>query len=158
MRFGVTGHMNITTETADLVYAEIVALLTTANVGELVGISCLARGADAVFAQAVLEAGGRLQVVLPSRNYRQRKVKPAYAEQFDRLLDRAEVVLTMDFDDTGVDAYEAANDAVLDSCDRLVAVWDGENGDKGGTGSVVEMARERGIPVDVVWPEGAMRR
>jgi hypothetical protein len=149
--------MNITTETADLVYADIVALLTAADDGELVGVSCIARGADSVFAQAVLDAGGRLEVVLPSRNYRDRKVKPDHAEQFDALLGKATVVRVMDFDDTGMEAYEAANEAMLSSCDRLVAVWDGESRQQGGTGAVVDLARERGVSVDVVWPEGAAR-
>jgi len=35
-------------------------------------------------------------------------------------------------------------------------VWDGGAGEKGGT--VVELARTRDVPVDVVWPEGAARK
>lgn len=34
--------------------------------GSLTGVSCLADGADAVFAQAVLDAGGVLVAVLPA--------------------------------------------------------------------------------------------
>ncbi|BCK58630.1 hypothetical protein NWFMUON74_64020 [Nocardia wallacei] len=158
MRVGVTGHMNITAETVPLVYAEVVRVLERAgDPAELVGISCIARGADSVFAQAVLDVGGRLEVVIPSRNYRERKVKPDHAGQFDDLLRCAESVRVMDFADADADAYEAANDAVLGSCDLLVAVWDGQSGERSGTGSVVALARERGLPVEVVWPEGAMR-
>ncbi|GAU68072.1 hypothetical protein SSP35_06_01570 [Streptomyces sp. NBRC 110611] len=43
---------------------------------ELVGVTCLARGSDTLFAEAVVEAGGRLVVILPSRDYREAKVKP----------------------------------------------------------------------------------
>ncbi|WP_063050037.1 hypothetical protein [Nocardia arthritidis] len=57
----------------------------------------------------------------------------------------------------GREAYEAANAAVVDSVDRLVAVWDGADGERSGTGSVVRLARKAGVPVDVVWPEGAAR-
>jgi hypothetical protein len=155
VRIGVTGHMDITDDTRRLVYEEIAQLL--ASLDDVTGVSCIARGADSVFAQAVLASGGRLEVVLPSRNYRQKKVKPDHAPLFDELSQRAVVVNVMPFDDAGTEAYEAANEAVVGTCDRLVAVWDGQSGKPGGTGSVVELARERGVPVDVVWPEGAHR-
>ncbi|MGW4720733.1 hypothetical protein [Nocardia sp. NPDC004260] len=157
VRIGVTGHMNITEATASLVYDAVRALLDEHDPRELVGVSCVARGSDSVFAQAVLDAGGRLEVVLPSRNYRERKVKPDHAELFDELVKRATTVRVMDFDDAGREAYEAANDVVVGSVDRLVAVWDGDAGQRAGTGTVVELARERGVPVDVVWPNGAAR-
>ncbi|MFE7798687.1 hypothetical protein [Nocardia sp. NPDC057440] len=89
--------MNITDDTAPLVYKAISELLAGEEFsGELVGVSCIARGADSVFAQAVLDAGGQLEVVLPSRNYRERKVKPDHAELFDNLLGRADTVRVMD--------------------------------------------------------------
>jgi hypothetical protein len=159
MRVAVTGHMNITEETAVLVREELTRRL--ADVSDLVGVSCIARGADSVFARAVLELGGGLEVVLPSRNYGEAKVKPDHAPAFDELVARASEVRVMDFEEAGREAYEAANEAaneaLLGSADRLVAVWDGEGGEAGGTGSVVKPARERGVPVDVVWPEGAAR-
>lgn len=155
MRVAVTGHMNITEETAVLVREELTRRL--ADVSDLVGVSCIARGADSVFARAVLELGGGLEVVLPSRNYREAKVKPDHAPAFDELVARASEVRVMDFEEAGREACGAANEALLGSADRLVAVWDGEGGEAGGTGSVVKPARERGVPVDVVWPEGAAR-
>ncbi|WP_330227942.1 hypothetical protein OHA40_17105 [Nocardia sp. NBC_00508] len=157
MRIGVTGHMNITEATVPLVYKAVRALLDEHDPRTLVGVSCIARGADSVFAQAVLDAGGQLEVVLPARNYRAAKVKPDHAEAFDDLISHAAQVRVMDFDDAGREAYEAANDAVVGSVDRLVAVWDGDTGQNAGTGTVVELARERGVQVDVVWPEGAAR-
>jgi len=157
VRIGVTGHMNITDTTAVLVYAAVRELVTAHRADELTGVSCLARGADSVFARAVLDAGGRLEVVLPSRNYRAAKVKPGHAAEFDDLIARAAEVQVMDFDDAGRQAYEAANEAVLGRIAHLVAVWDGEAGQGGGTGSVVELARTRGVPVSIIWPTGALR-
>ncbi|MEV6767337.1 hypothetical protein AB0N05_01765 [Nocardia sp. NPDC051030] len=156
-RIGVTGHMNITEDTVPLVYDEVATILAQVESVDLVGISCIARGADSVFAQAVLDAGGRLEVVLPSRNYRERKVKPDHAEQFDRLLRHADAVHVMDFDDAGREAYEVANEALVGLSDKLIAVWDSRPGEKGGTGTVVELAREKGVPVEIVWPDGASR-
>lgn len=156
VRIGVTGHTNVTRATEPLVFAEIGALLT-AYATDLVGVSCLARGADSMFAEAVLAAGGRLEVVLPSRDYRATQVRPDHACLFDELLARAAAVRVMDFADAGPEAYEAANETMLASCDRLIAVWDGAAGQRGGTASVVALARRRAVPVEIVWPEGAAR-
>lgn len=42
--------------------------------------------------------------------------------------------------------------------DRLLAVWDGKPARGfGGTADVVAYARRVGVPVDVIWPEGAVR-
>lgn len=158
VRIGVTGHMNITPATVRMVYDEIAHhLAQTSDPVDLVGVSCIARGADSVFAQAILEAGGRLEVIIPSRNYRERKVKPDHAALFDDLVKRAALVRVMDFDDAGADAYEAANEAVLGSCDRLIAVWDGQDGERSGTESVVASARQKGLSVEIMWPNGAAR-
>ncbi len=157
VRIGVTGHTNITEATVPLVYEAISKILGDDTVSDLVGVSCIARGADSVFARAVLDAGGSLEVVLPSRNYRERKVEPDHAELFDTLLSSASKVHVMDFDDAGREAYTAANEAMLSSCTRLVAVWDGDVSQPGGTGTVVELARQRGVPVEIVWPDGARR-
>lgn len=155
MRISVTGHMNIAAEMVPIVRAAIADLI--AGLPGVVGISCLARGADSVFAEIVLEAGGQLEVVLPSRDYRDSKVKPDQLAQFDTLIARAATVRVMDFDSAGREAYEAANEVLVGEADRMIAVWDGKVGERAGTGTVVALARERGIPVDVVWPNGAGR-
>ncbi|MFI5503269.1 hypothetical protein ACIA5E_29795 [Nocardia asteroides] len=155
MRISVTGHMNLTPATETLVREAISALL--ADLPDLIGISCLARGADSLFAEEILAAGGQLEVVLPSRDYRTAQVKPGHATQFDALLAQARTVRVMDFDHAGKAAYEAANHVLLADCDRLVAVWDGDAGKRGGTATVVESARAQGLPVDIIWPLGSAR-
>lgn len=157
-RIAVTGHMNLTTGSVPLVYQAIADALTPCASAELTGISCIARGADSVFAQAVLDVGGKLEVVLPAAGYREQKVKPDHAPQFDELLRRATMVRVMPFAEANRVAYEAANEVLVSTCDTLLAVWDGQSGaDKGGTASVVEYARLRGVPVNVIWPEGTSR-
>ncbi len=87
------GHSNLTERTAKLVHAH----LTAHEPGNLVEVSCLARGADHVFARAVLEQGGAVEVVLPAADYRSAKVKPDNLTEFDELISRAAVVHTMPF-------------------------------------------------------------
>jgi hypothetical protein len=149
--------MNLTPDSVPLVAIGIREVLS-AHDGPLVGVSCLARGADQVFARVVLELGGQLDVVLPAADYRERKVKPDNREEFEELIGRAATVRVLPFETSNRDAYVAANEAVFTNVDTLVAVWDGAPPDgKGGTADTVEVARARGIPVTVVWPDGAAR-
>jgi hypothetical protein len=156
-RIAVTGHMNLTAASVPLVYQAITDALARYSPDDLTGVSCIARGADSIFAQAVLDGGGQLEVVLPSTNYREQKVKPDHAPHFDELLRRATKVHTLPFETANREAYEAANQLLL-SADQLFAIWDGQPGvDKGSTASVVNAARERGLAVEIIWPEGAAR-
>lgn len=157
-RIGITGHSNLSADSVPLVREALAGVVGRYGGGDLTGLSCLARGADQIFAEVVLEAGGRLEVVLPSADYREAKVGAHDRDRFDGLLMRSALVRYMPHRTAGEQAYAAANEAVLGSIDRLVAVWDGRpSGGKGGTGDAVEAARARGVPVDVVWPEGARR-
>ena len=156
----VTGHIDLTAKTSALVRTALDELLRRyAADGELVGVSCLARGADSLFAEAVLAAGGRLAVVIPSRDYRRARVRPEHAPVFDRLVEAAHDIVVLPIETAGRQAYEAANSVLVERADRLVAVWDGTppTGRGGGTADTVLEARAAGVPVDVVWPDGAER-
>jgi hypothetical protein len=157
-RIAITGHMNLTVDSVPLVRKAIIDALAPYTSNELIGISCIARGADSIFAQAVLDVGGKLEVILPAAGYREQKVKPDHAPQFDELMRRARTVHVMPYKEANRVAYEAANEVLVSTCDTLFAVWDGQSGaDKGGTASVVEYALSRGVPVKVIWPEDASR-
>ncbi|MFJ9345483.1 hypothetical protein [Streptomyces sp. NPDC101237] len=155
----VTGHMDLTEDSIPLVRTALDDLLKQ-YADDLVGVSCIAKGADSLFAEAVLAAGGRLTVVVPSQDYRQNKVKPDHAALFDRLLEAAGEVLVLPHETANRQAYEAANAVLIERADRLVAVWSGEppTGKGGGTADTVLEAQAAGVPVDVVWPDGATRR
>jgi hypothetical protein len=159
VRLAVTGHMDVVPECADLIRDGIDIALSEfgGDPGSIVGVSCIARGADSIFAAAILAHGGSLEVVLPSTNYRDSKVSPAERERFDGFIAAASKVRVMPFSEAGREAYEAANRALLEDVDLLLAVWDGNESKRGGTGTVVNDARTMGIPVTVVWPIGAKR-
>ncbi|WP_156722214.1 hypothetical protein [Streptomyces apocyni] len=156
----VTGHMDLTDASVPLVRDAVREALKPYADGDLTGVSCIAKGSDSLFAEIVLELGGRLVAVIPSRDYRQAKVKPDHAETFDRLTAAADEVLVLAHDTANRHAYEDANRTLLKRADRLVAVWSGESptGKGGGTADTVVEAREAGLPVEVVWPNGAARR
>ncbi|MGC9479248.1 hypothetical protein ACP4I1_34580 [Streptomyces sp. WG4] len=155
----VTGHMDLTDTTVPLVRDALRETLEP-YAADLTGVSCIAKGSDSLFAETVLELGGQLVVVIPSKDYRQNKVKHDHAETFDRLLNAADEVVVLDHEMANRSAYEDANRTLLKRADRLVAVWNGQppSGKGGGSADTVMEAREAGLPVDIVWPQGAARR
>jgi hypothetical protein len=159
IRIGVTGHSNLSPESTDLVFGALRDALELHAGDGLHGITCLAAGADQLFARAVLSLGGRYDVILPAPDYRDTVVKPANLADFDALLAGASDVRFMPFETAGREAYMAASEALLTCSDRLLAVWDGKpSGGLGGTADVVGHARRVGVPVDIIWPTGAQRR
>jgi hypothetical protein len=95
----------------------------TAADDELVGVTCIAKGSDALFAEAVLAVGGRLVAVIPSKDYRRNDVEADHAPLFDRLVKAADEVLVLPYETADRQAYAVANAVLLERADRLVAVW-----------------------------------
>jgi hypothetical protein len=154
---GVAGHANLTDRSVELIHQEFLDLLRpTAN--DLVGMTCLARGADQVFADAVLELGGALEIVVPASDYFARISDLASRQRCEAYLGSAASAVTMPFETSGPPAYLAASQYLIDRCDLLLAVWDGPPATgSGGTADAVAYARERERSIMVVWPEGAQR-
>ena len=124
---------------------------------ELIGLSCLADGADQIFASAVLAHGGTLEVVVPAEQYRAGLPEAARVE-YDDLFARAKVVHRCPHKESTAHAHMDASRFMVDHAERLIAVWDGEPARSyGGTADVVTYARDEGEPVSIVWPEGAWR-
>lgn len=158
-RIGVTGHVVLADGTAELVYARLTEELRPYAGPDLRGITCLADGADQLFARAVLACDGSYEVVIPASDYRRRAVQAHNRAAFDELLRLATSVSYMPFPQSGREAYLAASMEMLRRCDRLFAVWDGNpSADIGDTADVVRVAQSRDLPVTVLWPSGARRR
>lgn len=166
LRVGITGHTDLGPATGRLVAQALSDCLDTLRGSgsdlpgrprPLVGVSCLAPGADCVFADVVLRLGGELEVILPSADYADSHVSEQYAPVFDSLLRRAGSVRFAGAK-SGRRTFAAANDLMLESVDELIAVWNGTlAGGIGGTAHAVRVARSRGLPVTVIWPEGSRR-
>lgn len=153
--FGCTGHQAVSAGTRRRLCSAIAAQLAAAHGSPLAGTCSLAAGADQIFAHLVIAAGGSLDVVVPSRGYEGVFQDPA---PYRALLSLAANVDVLDHDQPGEAAYLAAGLAVVDRCDVLLAVWDGEPAaGKGGTADVVAYARSISRPVRILWPEGSAR-
>lgn len=156
MIVGITGHANLTDSSIELVYDSMRAELAKFPGAELVGLTCLARGADQVFADVVLDLGGDIEVVVPAADYFDRIKDQASRDRCDAYLARASTIHTLPYTAANDDAYLAASQEVVDRSHLLVAVWDGSPGS--GTGQAVAYAHGVGRDVVIVWPDGAARR
>lgn len=153
---GATGHQHVPPEATSHVTSRIQEVVHSYRTG-LVGVCSLAAGADQLFARGVLDAGGALHVVVPCEKYEE-TFQGADLAAFHDLLQQAEQVETLPHAEPIEEAFYAAGRRVVDLCDVLIAVWDGEPArGRGGTADVVEYARSGGREIVVIWPPGVRR-
>lgn len=145
---GITGHQHLPNPAGWTWVSEQVSALLAATEKPLVGITSLAKGADQIFARAVLTSGGRLEVVIPFTGYED-KFTGSDREEFEYLRGRGSRIETIGhiISDTEEQAYFRAGMRVVDLSDVLVAVWDGlPSKGLGGTADVVQYATTRRTP------------
>lgn len=158
-RIGITGYARLSTKVRAMTLEALTAALREFAGPDLHGVTCLARGADQLFAQAMLAVRGNYEVVLPARDYREEMIGSDGRKDFDQLLGQATEVRTMPFTRSSREAFLAASNDMLDRCELLLAVWDGSpSREVGDTAHVVSVARNRKIPVKVIWPAGTNGR
>ena len=155
----MTGHAGLPPPTAELVTSALRDTLRPYTLN-LVGVTMLGPGADQLFARVVLALGGTLYVVQPKvcMQYRDSFHDPVAQRGYDELYGQASHVQVLEHTTSTEGAHMDGGQAVVDRSSVLVAVWDGQPArGLGGTADVVAYARERGVPVEVIWPEGASR-
>jgi hypothetical protein len=167
LRIGVTGHRKL--PALDLCRAAIRSALAMVQSATLKirdesaaafapapvlfrAVSALAEGADRLFAAEALALSFELDCPLPFPQAEYEKDFPTNVGEFRQLLSRAgQHVLELDGRTASgmrSAAYESAGRVMLDQCDLLVAVWDGEPArGPGGTAQIVEIARRKGMPI-----------
>jgi hypothetical protein len=156
-RIAISGHRGLSEHVTSQVDRAIRAELARYDPASLVGISCLADGADQIFARAVLDHGGALKVVVPAVAYRDGLPEEAWPA-YDELSNKATAEDRLDHYESTSEAHMAASVHMLEDADLLFAVWDGKPARSyGGTADVVDHARRKGTPVTVIWPEGVVR-
>ncbi|MFC4331400.1 hypothetical protein ACFPC0_27205 [Streptomyces andamanensis] len=157
MRVGITGHRGLGADVERRVRVLLDAAVGAYDVADLVGVSCIADGPDAWFAEAVVRRGGRLEVVVPAADYRNALPQWHHAA-YDTLLGRASRVHETGMTESTSEAHMAGSEILVDRSEELLAVWDGRPARGfGGTADVVSYAERRGTPVRILWPRGATR-
>ncbi|MFG3133641.1 hypothetical protein ACGFZU_38840 [Streptomyces tendae] len=157
MRVGITGHRGLNTDVEKKVRAFLTDRIRQHDPAELVGVSCIADGPDSWFAESVLRHGGRLEVVVPATEYR-KGLPDWHHPVYDWLISRAADIHHTGMTESTSEAHQAGSEILVGLVDELMAVWDGKPArGYGGTADVVAYAERTGIPVQVLWPDGADR-
>ncbi|MGW4646602.1 hypothetical protein [Kitasatospora sp. NPDC004289] len=126
MRIGITGHRGLNAD-VEVQVRRLLAEALRGRESELVGVSCIADGPDAWFAEMVLAAGGRLEVVLPADEYRE-SLPTEHHPMYDRLMRNASEVHRTGMVASDSAAHMAGSEVLVGLVglvDEVFAVWDG---------------------------------
>jgi hypothetical protein len=113
-------------------------------------VSPLAEGADRLVTHYLLDRGAGLRVPLPMslEAYLKDFPEPASRQEFLNLMARAAEVVLLPPVETREAAYQQVGRYILQHCDMLIALWDGQEAQgQGGTGDIVAEARQLALPI-----------
>jgi hypothetical protein len=158
IRIGVTGHRNLTdplliSEGIQKVLKKIRRIVRNDNseTADIIILSSLAEGTDRIVAREILAAPpSELEAVLPldPAEYLKDFASSSSRREFRDFLQKASKTHIVRQRSTRSEAYGKAGRFVVDNCDILIAVWDGQAGrGKGGTADMVDYARKTGKPL-----------
>jgi hypothetical protein len=161
LRLGVTGHRVLEDERSiatkvDEVIARIWRLASSSPDAPvpLEVVSPLGEGADRLVAERVLaqpDAVLEAPLPLPRSDYELDFGSEASRARFGELVERADLVWVIGQAGDRVEAYRTAGEYIVDSCDVLIAVWDGEpSRGRGGTRDILDVAHGRDMPTFVI--------
>lgn len=141
MRIGITGHQRLDDASNWWWVRQTIDHLLSSLSPPLIGVTSLAVGADQLFAVAILQHSGSLEIVVPFAGYEFTFSEGHDRQEYTRLLQHASKVEVLDKHNSDEEAYFAAGKRVVDLSDLMIAVWDGNPAaGLGGTGDVVNYA------------------
>jgi hypothetical protein len=148
----VTGHQRLgdqaTVSFVVQAFATLLEQLYDVHGQQLVALSGLAEGADTLFAEAALARGIGLEVCLACESVIENFAPGPARDRFLSLKAQSHRVAQLAYTERSNDAYMALGRWLVDSCDVLIAAWNGlPAAGAGGTGDVVAYARQQGRPV-----------
>ncbi|MFF5138326.1 hypothetical protein ACFY6U_01005 [Streptomyces sp. NPDC013157] len=152
----VVGHPDLTTPVLAVVEEELRRRLAEFARAGKAGLVRAGQGLPVAFGRAARAAGLALVTVLPSRDGVPDVLEPGDRTAAGELLLLSQQVRLLEYDPADRGACVGADETLVRSCARLLAVWDGSpSNSRDATAHLVAYARSSGIEVDVVWPEGA---
>jgi len=150
---GITGHRYLTEMDKIMAGVEsaLQRILGTFPDSNFRVLSSLAEGADRILVKRLLSIPNVClwaPLPLPEEEYLKDFETSKSKEEFIHLLGKAEWVINMPVTDKREEAYLAAGKYIIENSDGLLAIWDGEPAQgEAGTGEIVALARERGLPL-----------
>src|SRR5260370_20277442 len=96
-RIATSGHGGLPAPTVSLIDQAVRAALAE-RAPDVTGLSCLADGADQIFARAVTDLGGTLEAVIPAAEYREKLPEDSHP-RYDTLVAPAAALHRLPFPD-----------------------------------------------------------
>jgi hypothetical protein len=148
-RIAVTGHRHLGEEATIRFVAETFrSLLAEAKREHPEGVivfSGLAEGADTLFAEIALELSLTTEAVIAFEDFSSDFPEGPLREHYQSLKTKCRIVHQLNYRQRSDEAYWEVGKWLVDNCDLLVAAWNGQPAEgKGGTGDVVEYAKQQG--------------
>lgn len=144
MNIGVTGHQNLISNKVKKWVQKLLSEYLS-KYDDIVGFSCLAEGADQVFAEEILKKGFNLVAIIPSHNYEKSFSSKSARINFNDLLLKSSNIINLSFKNPSEEAYWEAGKTIVDSSDLVLAIWNGKEAEGlGGTGDIVKYAISKG--------------
>ncbi|MGG0777294.1 hypothetical protein ABE060_19000 [Bacillus rugosus] len=143
MNLGITGHQELGPENWESKIAEKLTDIIKKHPVRM-GYTCLAKGADQLFAQSLIELNVPFTAVIPSSNYEATFEGENAISTYNELLGKADKQIKLPFSQPEEKAFFEAGKCVADNADILIAIWNGQAAKGlGGTGDIVKYSIEK---------------
>lgn len=153
MKAGITGHQNLgDDEAVAWIRRALDRLIIRQSVSR--AFTCLAMGADQLFAELIVEKRIPFTAIIPCVNYdsafQNQEARTAYL----RFVEMADNVMRLDFSRPSKEAFFEGGRRVVQLCQVLFAVWNGKPAKGfGGTADIVAYANEAKVRTFHLNPE-----
>ena len=147
MKAGITGHQNLGADPIiTWVRNTLADLIHDHKISQ--GFTCLAKGADQLFAQILTEKEIPFTAVIPCSDYDKAFEDQSAKSAYLGLVQKAGEIIRLNFARPSEEAFFAAGKKVVQCSDLVFAVWNGEPAaGLGGTGDIVKFSKQAGKPV-----------
>lgn len=140
MKVGITGHQNLTAAESNWLKGELEIEIKRMKIEE--AYSCLAIGADQIFARVILASNIPLIAVTPCKKYEQ-TFDEKHIELYESLMKQATNKIQLDFENPSEEAFYEAGKTVVNKSDVVFAFWNNlPSKGLGGTADIVSIAEK----------------
>lgn len=146
MIIGVSGHQNLgNKDSIKWLKKEISSDIKKILVNQ--AYSCLAKGADQLFADIVLENAIPLIGVIPCKDY-EKTFDKAHINQYFTFLKKSTSIIELQFSSPSEEAFYYAGKKIVEKIDILFTIWNNKPAKGlGGTADIVDYAKKLNIKI-----------
>jgi hypothetical protein len=146
VRLGITGHQDIEPNARG--WIEQMMNREIEKFKASFGSTCLARGADQIFAGALVQKSIPFEAVIACDNIERSFTSEQDIQKFRGFLSIAHQIIRLNYPYPSAEAFFEASTRMVDRVNAVIAVWDGRPAQGfGGTADVVNYAVERGVKI-----------